>query len=160
MSAAVAVALGLAFVSATALWWLYFGDVAGSVVERLSSSSAEEAGRIGRDVYTYLHIPIVVGIVLAAVGDELVIAHPGYPMHLAGALATLAGPAIYLIGMMACAARVGRPHSWARTVATVLLIAAVPVAASASGLLVAGFVAVVLTTLVVVEQLGRGSSSS
>ena len=157
MSAPVAVALGLAFISATALWWLYFGDVASSVVRRLSSSAADEAGQIGRDVYTYLHIPIVAGIVLAAVGDELVIAHPSSPLHLAGALAALAGPAIYLLGLMACAARVGRPHRWPRTVAAALLIIAVPVAAHANGLLVAGFVAVVLAALVVTEQIGGDS---
>ena len=54
--------------------------------------ASEERGQIGRDIYTYLHLPIVAGIVLVAVGDELVIAHPTDDLHEAGALVTLGGP--------------------------------------------------------------------
>ena len=64
---------------------------------------------MGRDVYTYLHLPVVAGIVLSAVGDELLIRHPGDPLGLPGALVTLGGPALYLLGLMACAWRVGLP---------------------------------------------------
>jgi len=76
LSVEVVTALLLAFLSSTALWWLYFGQVAGAVLERIRGATAEERGQIGRDIYTYLHLPIVAGIVLVAVGDELVIAHP------------------------------------------------------------------------------------
>ena len=79
-------ALLLALLSSTALWWLYFGEVAGTVLERIRAASDEERGQIGRDIYTYLHLPIVAGIVLVAVGDELVIAHPTDPLHDSGAL--------------------------------------------------------------------------
>jgi low temperature requirement protein LtrA len=69
-------ALLLAFLSSTALWWLYFGQLAGTVLERIRAATAHERGQIGRVIYTYLHVPIIVGIVPVAVGDELVIAHP------------------------------------------------------------------------------------
>jgi low temperature requirement protein LtrA len=88
----VVAALLLAFLSSTALWWLNFGQVAGTVLERIRAASAEERGVIGRDIYTYLHLPIVAGIVLVAVGDELVIAHPTDDLHDAGALVTLVAP--------------------------------------------------------------------
>src|ERR687892_545924 len=55
------VRLLLAFLSSTALWWLYFGQVAGRVLERIRAATAEERGQIGRDIYTYLHLPIVAG---------------------------------------------------------------------------------------------------
>jgi len=89
LSLEVVAALLLAFLSSTALWWLYFGQVAGRVLERIRAATAEERGQIGRDIYTYLHLPIVAGIVLVAVGDELVIAHPTDALHDSGALVAL-----------------------------------------------------------------------
>jgi low temperature requirement protein LtrA len=92
------------------------------------------ASQIGRDIYTYLHLPIIAGIVLVAVGDELVIAHPRDDLHDAGALVALGGPALFLGGLMACAARVGQSQSLPRVVAVVALLGAVPLAARADGL--------------------------
>jgi low temperature requirement protein LtrA len=146
------VALGLTFLGSTALWWLYFGRVAAAVSERIATSLATQAGRIGRDVYTYLHLPIVAGIVLAAVGDELVIAHPRFDLHVAGALVLLGGPALYLAGVIACAARIGQPPDRLRTAVTVLLLAMIPVAAETTGLVAAVIVVALLGSLVVAEQ--------
>jgi low temperature requirement protein LtrA len=155
LDAEVLTALGFAFLASTALWWLYFGQVAQWVEQRISRSPPTEAGRIGRDVYTYLHLPIIAGIVLSAVGDELVIAHPADRLEMAGALVTLGGPALYLLGLVACAARVGRREGGARATVAALLIVAVPLATEVSGLLVAGAVTVVLAALVVAEERSR-----
>src|ERR671919_831246 len=76
LSVEIVAALLLAFLSSTALWWLYFGQVAGTVLERIRAATAEERGQIGRDIYTYLHLPIVAGNVLLAGGDERGIAAP------------------------------------------------------------------------------------
>ena len=143
--------------SSTALWWLYFGQVAGTVLKRIRAAAAEERGQIGRDIYTYLHLPIVAGIVLVAVGDELVIAHPTDDLHDAGALVALGGLVLFLGGLMACAARLGQPQSLPRAVAVVVLLAAVPLAAGADGLLVSGLLTALLAALVVAEQL-RGTA--
>jgi low temperature requirement protein LtrA len=156
LSVDVAIALLLAFLSSTALWWLYFGQVAGTVLERIRSATAEERGAIGRDIYTYLHLPIIAGIVLVAVGDELVIAHPTDDLHGAGALVALVGPALFLGGLMACAARLGQAQSPARAVAVVVLLAAVPLGAGAGGLVVAALITALLAGLVVAEHL-RGA---
>ena len=156
LSVEVVAALLLAFLSSTALWWLYFGQVAGTVLERIRTATAEERGRIGRDIYTYLHLPIIAGIVLVAVGDELVIAHPTDELHDAGALVALGGPALFLGGLMACAARLGQAQSLARAVAVVALLAAVPLGAGADGLVVSALITALLAALVVVEQL-RGA---
>jgi low temperature requirement protein LtrA len=152
----VVAALLLAFLSSTALWWLYFGQVAGTVLERIRAATPEERGRIGRDIYTYLHLPIIAGIVLVAVGDELVIAHPTDELHGAGALVTLAGPALFLAGLMVCAGRLGHAQSVARVVAVVALFAAVPLASGADGLVVSALVTALLAALVVAEQV-RGA---
>ena len=158
LSIEVVSALLLAFLSSTALWWLYFGQVAGTVFERIRTATLEERGQIGRDIYTYLHLPIVAGIVLVAVADELVIAHPTDDLHDAGALVALGGPALFLVGLMAAAARIGHAQSRPRAVAVVALLAAVPLAASASGLLVSALLTGLLTLLVVDEQLRDGQA--
>ena len=156
LSVDVVAALLLAFLSSTALWWLYFGQVAGTVLERIRAATPEERGQIGRDIYTYLHLPIIAGIVLVAVGDELVIAHPTDALHDAGALVALGGPALFLGGLMASAARLGHAQSVPRAVAVLALLAAVPLAGDADGLIVAALLTVLLAVLVVAEQL-RGA---
>jgi low temperature requirement protein LtrA len=151
LTSSVVVALGVAFLSSVALWWLYFGREATSAVRRMAADEAP--GRVGRDAYTYLHLPIVAGILLTAVGDELVIAHPSDELGTAGALAALGGPALYLLGLVAFSARVGRPQPWTRAAAAVALAACVPLAAEARGLVVAGLATALLTALVVTDQL-------
>jgi low temperature requirement protein LtrA len=157
LSLEVVAALLLSFLSSTALWWLYFGEVAGSVLERMRAATAEERGQIGRDIYTYLHLPIVAGIVLVAVGDELVIGHPTDALHASGALIALGAPALFLAGLMACAARIGQAQSLPRAVVVIALLAAVPLAAVADALVVSGVLTALLAALVVSEQL-RGDS--
>jgi len=53
---------------------------------------------MARMAYTYLHIPIVAGVIVAAVADELVLAHPGGHVEAKAAAAILGGPALYLFG--------------------------------------------------------------
>jgi low temperature requirement protein LtrA len=59
---------------------------------------AENPGRMGRLAYTYLHLPIVAGIIVCAVADELVLAHPSGHAEMKLLIAGIGGPAIYLIG--------------------------------------------------------------
>jgi low temperature requirement protein LtrA len=90
----------LAFVSglvgSIAMWWIYFhiGAEAGS--EQLSRSS--EPGRLARLAYTYLHMPIVAGIIVTAVADELVLKHPGGHSDLKTVVSAIGGPLLFLFG--------------------------------------------------------------
>ena len=121
-----------AFVGSVAMWWIYFNVGAGRG-SRLIASSADP-GRLGRLAYTYLHLPIVAGIIVAAVGDELVLAHPtghGGPWMAATALG---GPALYLVGNLlfkrATAERLPLSHLGG----LVLLALLIPLATTASPL--------------------------
>ena len=67
-------AFALAFLSTAALWWLYFNYVARIAERRLEL--AENRTLMARDAYTYLHVVLIAGVIVSAVGDELVIAHP------------------------------------------------------------------------------------
>ncbi|ONH32487.1 low temperature requirement protein A [Pseudofrankia asymbiotica] len=152
LTAAVVVALGVAFLLSTALWWLYFGQVAEAVARRIAQCAPTEAGRLGRDVYTYLHLPIIAGIVLSAVGLELVIAHPHDELHLAGALVTCGGPALFLAGLAACCARVRRRQAWWPLAVAVVVIGCAPLVAGVPSLAAAGGLTAVLIGAAVVEQ--------
>jgi low temperature requirement protein LtrA len=85
-----------AFAGTLAMWWIYFhiGAEAGS--EQLSGSS--EPGRLARLAYTYLHMPIVAGIIVAAVADELVLKHPGGHSDMKTVVSSIGGPLLFLFG--------------------------------------------------------------
>ena len=150
----VVAALLCAFGSTVALWWLYFGRIA--TASARADAVDDTPGQTGRDAYTYLHLPIVAGVLLAAVGDELVLAHPSDRLGTAGALVTLGGPALYLVGLAAFGRRIGRRTPAAGLAAAAGLMAAVPLAARADGLVVAVAVTIVLVALAATDGgLGR-----
>ena len=89
----------VAFAGSVAMWAVYF-NVGAERSSRILAAS-EDPGRLARSGYTYLHIIIVAGIIVSAVGDELVLHHPeGHDGHTdATTLAViLGGPALYLAG--------------------------------------------------------------
>ncbi|GAB3672057.1 low temperature requirement protein A [Actinocorallia lasiicapitis] len=112
-------AFALAFLGSVALWWIYFDRTAEASSEAIASS--DDPGRIGRSAYTYEHIPMIAGIIVSAVGDELVIAHP--TGHTAGgtAAAVLGGAALFLFGHLLFKRTVFGLWSRPRLVALVLL---------------------------------------
>jgi low temperature requirement protein LtrA len=85
-----------AFVGAIAMWWIYFHKGAEAGSEQISRSS--EPGRLARLAYTYLHMPIVAGIILSAVADELVLKHPAEHSDLKTVLSAIGGPLLFLVG--------------------------------------------------------------
>ncbi|MBA3472993.1 MAG: low temperature requirement protein A [Rubrobacter sp.] len=85
----------MAFLATAAIWWLYFTSVARLGEHYLDIS--ENRTMLARDGYTFLHVVFVAGIVLSAVGDELVIAHPTGILPPYEVAAVAAGPAIYLL---------------------------------------------------------------
>lgn len=85
-----------AFVSAVAMWWLYFDKGLASGHQRIVHGG--DPGRAARLGYTYLHLPVIAGIIVCAVADELVLAHPDHAST-ATILAALGGPALYLLGV-------------------------------------------------------------
>jgi low temperature requirement protein LtrA len=86
----------VAFLGSVAMWWIYFNIGADRSSRQISGSA--DPGRLGRSVYTYFHIPIVAGIVVCAVADEITIMHPDGHVQVAQACALLGGPMLYLLG--------------------------------------------------------------
>ena len=142
-------AIAVAFLSSAALWWLYFDYVARIAQIRLDA--AADRGRLARDAYTYLHIPMIAGIIVTAVGDELVIAHPGEQLS-GPELATVAGgPALYLLGHVGFRLRMARSLSVKRLTAALALCAAGAIGSVMPALATATLVLAILIALIVAE---------
>jgi low temperature requirement protein LtrA len=115
----------VAFLGSVALWWVYFSRVAEEAREVFASS--EDPGRIARSAYTYVHLPIVAGIITVAAADELVVAHPGEHGTFSSIALTLGGTALFLAGHAFFKWTVFGVVSFSRIVAIVALAALIPV---------------------------------
>jgi low temperature requirement protein LtrA len=126
--------LGITLVSG--LWWTYFDHEAEADEQALLVESGPERARLARDTYSYLHIPLVLGIVLAAVGIHEALAHPGDPLDPVPATALGGGVALFFGGLAAIRARRGAVPGAAFVAGTLtaaaLALAAIEVAAAAS----------------------------
>lgn len=91
-------AFAFSFLGSIAMWWIYFHRGADAGAERISRS--KDPGRLARLAYTYLHLPIVAGIVVAAVGDEVVLIHPHGHADAKAVFGLVGGPLIFLVGTL------------------------------------------------------------
>jgi len=154
-----AVVLGLGI--SVALWWAYF-DVVAPVAERvLHSAQGAERARLGRDSYTYLHFPMVAGIVFHALGLKKVIEYVADTEHhdlgdaLTGVplLALYGGVALYLLAHVAFRLRNVHSVNRQRVVAALVLVALLPVAWRLPALASLGLLAAVLVVLIGYESM-------
>jgi low temperature requirement protein LtrA len=142
-------ALTVAFLETGALWWLYFGEVAEH--SRRELAGAEDPGRLARDAYTYLHLPIVAGIIVVAIGNDFLIADP---RGIAGGPLTtmlVGGPALYLAGESLFRLRMIGSVSPARVTTVVTICALGGLAGTVSAFVLVVCVTGVLTVLALVE---------
>jgi low temperature requirement protein LtrA len=114
---------------AAALWWLYFDLVALVAARRLANAApGREQNEIARDSFSYLHFPMVAGIVLLALGLKKTLEHVGDPLELVPAVAILGGAALYLLAHVAFRWRNVHRFSTQRLLCALLLLALVPAA--------------------------------
>jgi low temperature requirement protein LtrA len=95
-SVAASVAFLATFTGSVAMWFVYFNLGAEHALERIARS--DDPGRLARLAYSYMHIPIVAGIILVAASDEIVLAHPAGHATGLGGLAVIGGPFVFLLG--------------------------------------------------------------
>jgi low temperature requirement protein LtrA len=150
LDAARMTAFGLAFLGTAALWWLYFNYVARIAQRRLEL--AENRTTLARDAYTYLHVLMVAGVIVSAVGDELVIAHPTEELPGREIAAVVAGPALYLLAHAIFRLRMAGSLSWKRLAGALGCVAAGFVGTFAPALVVAALVVAVLAAVIGAEH--------
>lgn len=154
ISTAILVGVILSVLICVGLWWAYFTRLAAAAERALSSLSVTERGRAATSSYTYLHLVLVGGIVLAALGLEVAMAHiesvEAYGIF--GAAALGGGVACYLSGTALFARRLLGSWSVPRFGAATLLVLLVPVLALVTPPVALASVAGLLIVLFVVER--------
>jgi low temperature requirement protein LtrA len=152
VDAGVVLAASVGVAVAAALWWLYF-DVVALVAERRLTHAApgRERNEIARDSFSYLHFPMVAGIVLLALGLKKTLGDVGEPLKVVPATAMLGGAAIYLLAHVAFRWRNMHRFSWQRLVAAVALVALLPAALELPSLVTLCIVAAALIAVIVYE---------
>jgi low temperature requirement protein LtrA len=141
----------VAFLGSVAMWWIYFNIGAERGSRQIAG--AADPGRVARAVYTYFHIPIIAGIVVSAVADEITIAHPDGHMSLADALVLLGGPALYLGGNIFFKRASAQYYPLSHLVGLGLLLLLTPVASRMTPLTLGTATTVVLIVVAVWETL-------
>ncbi|MEJ3747759.1 low temperature requirement protein A [Actinomycetes bacterium KLBMP 9797] len=154
----VASALGVTI--AAALWWAYF-DVSALLAEHaLAKVDGSARAALGRDGYTYLHLPMVAGIILLSLGLKKVLEYVADtehhtlsdPLHGVGLYALYGGVALYLLGHVAFTLRTVRAVSWLRLGAAVLVLVLIPVADRMPALAALALLAAVCAGSVAIES--------
>jgi low temperature requirement protein LtrA len=139
---------------AGALWWLYFDVVALVAARRLAAAApGRERNEIARDSFSFLHLPMVAGIVLVALGLKKTLGHVGDPLELVPATALLGGTAVYLLAHIAFRWRNVHRFSWQRLVGAALAVALVPAAVELPALATLAILAALLSVLLVYETI-------
>jgi low temperature requirement protein LtrA len=152
----------LAVVSLAALWWAYFDVYAVMGQRELTSTSGAARVRFARDHYSYLHLPMVAGVVLFALGLKKTMEHVDEPLDLVPAAALCGGVALYFLAHVLMRVRsvqllrrTGRAHpGWfgvGRPTATVVALALIPVAVDVAALTAVALVTTVCVVLIVYD---------
>ena len=143
----------LGIVVASTLWWSYFDWAAYVAQARLVDATGTERAVLARDLYSYLHMPMVAGIVLFALGMKTTLAHFDEALEIVPAVGLSGGLALYFAAHVASRLRIGGGWGHGRPVATVALLALIPVATLVPALAALGLVAVVCAGLIAYEAM-------
>lgn len=150
LTAALLAAVGLTLLITTELWWAYFTRFAAIAQERLAAS--RDPVLAAADGYSYLHLLLVAGVIVFAVGAREEVAHAGAPLPPAARLALCGGVAIYLLGGVAFRLRMVGAMGWAKAAVACCCFAVYAVTPHASAWVTAAVLAALLAALLGWEQ--------
>jgi low temperature requirement protein LtrA len=156
LDAKTVVAFVMAFLASAAIWWLYFTSVAALGGHYLEV--ADSRTTLARDAYTYLHVVFIAGIILSAVGDELVIAHPAEILPPYEVAAVAAGPAVYLFAHALFGYRLTGSWYKSKLLGTLACVAVGFLGLFVPALALAVTLVVVLVTMIAAEYLSAPRS--
>jgi low temperature requirement protein LtrA len=147
LGAGVIVAAVLGFVVAASFWLAYFDFFTIRAQQLLTDRSGTPRVALARDTYTYLHLPMIAGIVLFAFSLKTTLAHVGDELAIVPALCLCGGPALYLLAYVAVRARISHQVRGGRFVAAIACALLVPVALTVPALVALALVATVWVAL-------------
>jgi low temperature requirement protein LtrA len=154
VDAGVVAAAILGIAVAAAIWWLYF-DVIAMLAERTLAAlpPGRERNELARDTYSYIHFPMIAGIVLGALGLKKTLGGVGEELDTVTASAMLGGTALYLLGHVAHRLRNVHTVNKHRLACAVLALALIPLAVQIPALATLAILAVVLWVLIGLESI-------
>jgi low temperature requirement protein LtrA len=154
VDAGIVIAAVLGTAVAATMWWLYF-DVVALVAERRLANAApgREQNEVARDSYSFLHFPMVAGIVLVALGMKKTLGHVEDPLKLVPAVALLGGASLYLLAHVAFRWRNIHTLNRQRLVCAALLVVLIPLAVELPALATLALLAAIMAALVAFEAL-------
>ena len=139
------------------LWWGYF-DVSALIAEhRFREATGADQLRLARDAYALLHLPMVAGIALFAVGVKKTLGDPGDALKDMPAVALCAGLALYAVAHVAFRLRSIGALSVPWTLAALGCLALLPIAMTAASLVALALLAVVWLALIAYETLRQAA---
>jgi low temperature requirement protein LtrA len=147
LDAGIIVAAVLGLVIACSQWWAYFDVVAVASERRFRRAEGDELPRIARDSYSYLHLPMIAGIILIALGIKKTVGHVDEPLKTVPAVALFGGIALYYAGHIGFRLRNMGTLNRQRLTAAILSVALIPLVVEVDAL-VALAVAAALTAMV------------
>jgi low temperature requirement protein LtrA len=147
LGATVLVAAVLGFLVATSFWLAYFDFFPIRGRQLLADRSGAQQVALARDIYTYLHLPMIAGIILFAFAMKVTLAHVGDELDTMPAIALCGGPAVYLLAYVALRFRVARTFGRGRLLAAIACALLIPVALAVPALLALTLVAAVWVAL-------------
>jgi low temperature requirement protein LtrA len=154
-----AAVLGIALVAA--MWWLYFDIVALVSARRLADApEGRVRNELARDSYSYLHFPMVAGVVLVALGLKVTLYDVDDPLKAAPAFALLGGLALYLLGFVAFRFRHVHTINRQRLLMATVLLALLPLAREVSPLVILSVVDLLMVALITYETRSYGEGRS
>jgi low temperature requirement protein LtrA len=146
-----AAVLGMGVIAA--LWWAYFDVVAVVAQRKLSEARGVARATLARDSYSYLHLPMVAGIVLFALALKKTVANVGDPLETIPAVGLCGGLALYLLAHVAFRLRNMRTLSRRRLIAAAVLLGLLPAALELPALASLGLATAVCALLIAYEAI-------
>ena len=143
----------LCLVLTVALWWAYFDELAETAARRLREH--DDPVLAAADAYSYIHLLLVAGIIIFAVGARQLVHAGSGPLDAAGRLALCGGIALYLVGLVAVRLRMRADPEPLKLVAAAALVALGWLGSGLHALAVAGLAIAVLAALTAVDALRR-----
>src|SRR5215211_159380 len=151
LDAAALISAALGVIVSASLWWLYFDDSLTAVEHRLQAATGAARNLLARDCFAFLHLPLVAGIVLLALGVKKTLGEVDEPLKTVSAVALCGGTALFLLADVAFRLRTLGVLEVPRVLAAAACVALIALAGVAVAPVLLAGVAVVCVALVVYE---------
>jgi low temperature requirement protein LtrA len=151
---------GLSIVLSIAMWWLYFDSTARAGELRLERLQNTQRAALAGDAYTYIHFPLIVGIILSALGVEIAIDadHQGRALGLFGSAALFGGTALFVFALALFRRRLSGGWQAVPLVSATLLLGLAPLASGVDPAIALSFLVVLVVGAAIAESILYRSS--